>query len=218
MLPHHSSDLPQGHQERQLSIPTAFDNLKITTPARHATHRRGLSFDPKMQCHDLSNSDQEEENTTTNPTQPQQIIPETQQRPMARPGQQRHNSDDSTLRPQKFPQLIDASTGCFKTDHSEQQIRDMTDDQIYELLAIRASQRNQQHSLQQNILPGSLGADSYKNEMVTSTAQENKPHEIKLPDSQEVSKRSSVHDPSIEPLRPCTPPTQSNRCEIRLTF
>lgn len=217
MLPHHSLDLPQGHQERQLSIPTAFDNLKITTPARHATHRRGLSFDPNMQCPNLSKSGRQEENTTTNQMQPQQIIPETQQRPMARPGQQRHNSDDSTLRPHKFPPLTDASTGCFKTDHSEQQIRDMTDDQIYELLAIRTSQRNIQHSLQHDIPAGSLDGDGYKNDMVATMPQENESHEIGLPDNQEASNRSSVHDSSIEPLRPCTPPTQTNRCLFPMT-
>ena len=213
MLPHNSSNFPQGHQERQLSIPTAFDNLKITTPARHATHLRGLSFDRVVQCHDLSKSGPQEENTTTNQAETQQLIPETQQRPKPRPGQYRHNSDDLTLRPQKFAPLTTASTGCFKTNHSEQEIREMTDDQIYALLAMRSSQRNQ-HALQQDLLAGSLEGDVYKNPLVTTTTQENGSNEIKLPGSQEASRRNSIQDPSTRPQRPCTPPTQTNRCMI----
>ena len=213
MLPHNSSNLPQGHQERQLSIPTAFDNLKITTPARHATHHRGLSFDQLVQCHDLSKTGPQEENTTTNQAEPQQIIPETQQRPKARPGQYRHNSDDRTLRPQKFAPLTTASTGCFKTNHSEQEIRNMTDEQIYELLALKTSQRHQ-HSLQQDLPAGSLEGDGYKNALVTTTAQVNGSKETEIPDSQEASRRNSLQDPKMGPQRPCTPPTQTNRCMV----
>ena len=215
MLPTLSTNLPQGHHRRQKSIPTAFDNLKISSPARHATHHRGLSFDQTMRCHDgLPDLDQQDPMTNTNQNQLQHIILETQQRPVARPGQQRHNSDDGTIRASKFPTL--ASTGCFKTDLSEQQISDMTDDQIYELFASRSDQ-GRQHSFQRDLSAVCLDGNGYSNNTVAGTTQRiEQAGSFEIPDSVNTSRRSSVQYATLMPKRPYTPPTQTNKCEISL--
>lgn len=218
MLPHQSSNLHHGHHRRQQSTPTAFDNLKISSPARHAAHHRGLSFDQTMRCHGLPDLEiyQQDPTTNTNPRHMQHVISETQQRPMARPGQQRHNSDDGTIRPFRFP--IPASTGCFKTDLSQQQISDMTDDQIYQLFASRLDQ-GEQHSFQPALSAGSLDGNGYNSSAVAGTTQNiEEAAAIEIPDSIETSRRSSVQYATIMPQRPYTPPTQTNRCEIEPTL
>lgn len=213
MLPHQSINLPQGQHRRQKSIPTAFDNLKISSPARHATHHRGLSFDETMRCHGLPEPYQQDQTTTTNPRQMQHIISETQQRPMARPGQQRHNSDDGTLRPSKFSSSV-PSTGCFKTNLSEQQISDMSDDQIFELL-IQRSAADRQHFLEPASSAGSLDGNGILDSAVAGTTQHGGTGgKIEVPDSVESSRRSSVQYSTMVPQRPHTPPTQINNCEI----
>lgn len=214
MLPHQSKNLPQGHHRRQQSIPTAFDNLKISSPAGHATHHRGLSFDQTMRSHGLPDFDQQDLTTITNQRQYQHIISETQQRPTARPGQQRPNSDDGTIRPSKFP--TSASTGCFKTDLSEQQISDMTDDQICELFVSRSGQ-GRPHSFASTLSAGNFDGNGYNNEIVAGTIQDVEGGDtVEISDSVESSRRRSVQYSTILPKRPCTPPTQTNKCEINL--
>lgn len=216
MLPHQSINLPQGQHRRQKSIPTAFDNLKISSPARHATHHRGLSFDETMRCHGLPEPYQQDPTTTTNPRQMQHIISETQQRPTARPGQQRHNSDDGTLRPSKFPFLVEPSTGCFKTTLSEQQISDMSDDQIFELLTQRSAP-DRQHFSDPALSAGSLDGNGMIDSAVAGTTQDGgRGGGIEVPDSVESSRRSSVQYSTMVPQRPHTPTTQINNCKRQL--
>ena len=218
MLPHQSSNLPEGHHRRQQSIPTAFDNLKISNPARHATHLRGLSFDQTIRCHGLPESYQQDPTTNTNPRHMQHIISETQQRPTARPGQQRHNSDDGTVRPFKFPTPSDSSTGCFKTNLSEQQINNMTNDQIYELFASKIT-HGEQHSFESALSAESLDGNGYTSGAVAGTTQgDERAGDIEIPESVESSRRSSVQYLTIVPKRPYTPPTQTNKCEIKPTL
>lgn len=219
MLPHQSTNLLQGHHRRQKSIPTAFDNLKISSPASHATHHRGLSFDETTHCHGLPEPYQQDLTTDTNPRNLQQIISESQQRPMARPGLQRHNSDDGTLRPFRFPIPAQSSTGCFKTNLSEQQISDMSDDQIFELFAQR-SDSNRRHSFEQTLPAGGLDGNEYSDRMVAGTTHvgEEVGGAVEVPDSVESSRRSSVQYLTVVPQRPYTPPTQTNNCELWLAL
>lgn len=215
MLQNHSSHLPRGHHRRQQSVPTALDNLKITYPARHATHHQGLSFDQTTQLHGFPELRPQETKTITNQAQPQQIIPETQLRPMARPGPQRHNSDDSTLRPQHLQTSTDKSTGCFKTDLSEQEIRDMTIDQIYDLLASRSGRQDQERSLRASAPTEDFDGTLLEREKFPTALQGDKsPRDIEIPDGQEASKRNLIQSPKVKPQRPCTPPTQINRSKI----
>jgi regulatory protein SWI5 len=216
MLPHQSINLPQGQHRRQKSIPTAFDNLKISSPARHATHHRGLSFDETMHCHGLPEPYQQDPTTNTNPRQMQHIISETQQRPMARPGQQRHNSDDGTLRSSKLSFPLEPSTGCFKTNLSEQQISDMSDDQIFELLTQKPA-ADRQHFLEPALSAGSLDGNGLTDSAVAGTTQDGgRGGGIEVPDSLESSRRSSVQYSTMVPERPYTPPTKINNCKILL--
>ena len=212
MLSHQSTNLPQGHHRRQQSIPTAFDDLKISSPVRHAAHHRPLSFDQSMWTRVSPEPEQQDQTTNTNQRQLQHIISETQQRPTARPGQQRHNSDDGTIRPSRFPTL--PSTGCFKTELSEHQISNMTDEQIYELFTNKSNQ-DPQHSFGPALSAGSLDGNGPNANTVAGTTQGGG-DTFETPGSVESSRRSSVQYSMILPKRPYTPPAQTNKCKMDL--
>ena len=222
MLPHQSSDIhpgPQGHHQRQNSTTTDFDNLRISTSPRHAAHRRGLSYDQILSCHGLPASFQEDSTKNTNQKHMQHAIPETQPRPMARPGQRRNNSDDGTLRPFRFaPDLTD--TRCFKNSLSLAQINDMTDQDLFALLSTKKDPSRDSHPLFATKPAGSLDGNGNLAFALAGAMQQDDAKDHKPPDSAETCRRGSVQHMIKGPHRPCTPPTQSNYCKIRdpLTF
>ena len=218
MLPHQSSDIhpgPQGHHQRHNSTTTDFDNLRISTSPRHAAHHRGLSYDQMMPCHRLPASFQEDSPINTNPKHMQHAIPETQPRPMARPGQRRNNSDDGTLRPFRFAPDVKTDTGCFKNNLSLAQINDMTDQDVLAFLSTRKDQSRDSRSLFATNPAGSLDGNGNQNSAIARAMQHDDAKEYKPPDSGEVCRRSPVQHMITGPPRPCTPPTQSNYCKNR---
>ena len=219
MLPHQSSDIhpgPQGHHQRHNSTTTDFDNLRISTSPQHAAHRRGLSCDQMMPCHGLPASFQEDSTTNTNQEHMQHAIPETQPRPMARPGQRRNNSDDGTLRPFRFAPDLTTDTGCFRNNLSLAQIQDMTDQDLFAFLSTKKDQGRESHSFFPTKPAGSLDGNGNQNIAIAGAIQQDDTKENKPPDSAEFGRRSSVQHMIDGPHRPCTPPTQSNYCENRV--
>lgn len=225
MLPRQSSDIHpgpqgQGHHQRHNSTTTDFDNLRISTSPRHATHHRGLSCDQMIPCHGLPASFQEDSTMNTNQKHMQHAIPETQPRPMARPGQRRNNSDDGTLRPFRFAPDVKTDTGGFKNNLSLAQINDMTDQDLLAFLSTKKDQRRDSHSLFATKPAGSLDGNGNQNIAIAGAMQYDDAKEYKPPDSVELCRRSPVQHISTGPPRPCTPPTQSNYCKnsAPLTF
>lgn len=215
MLPNQSSNSHpgfQGQDRRQNSTSTDFDNLKISTPPRQAMHHRGQSFDQMTPSHGLPILSQEDLLINTNPKHMQHAIPETQPRPMARPGQRRNNSDNGTLKPSTFAPDPTTGTGCLKNDLSLAQINDMTDQEILEFLSRRKKQSKNYHSSYPATSAGSLDGNGYEPPAFAGTMQRSDTKRFEHPDRAESSRRSSVQSSTTGPQRPCTPPTQSNYC------
>ena len=218
MLPHQSSDIhpgPQGHHQRHNSTTTDFHNLRISTSPRHAAHRRGLSCDQMMPCHGLPASFQEDSTRNTNKKHMQHAIPETQPRPMARPGQRRNNSDDGTMRPFKFAPGLTTDTGSFKNNLSLAQINDMTDQDLLAFLSTKRDQSRDSHSLLATKPARSIDGNGNQNIAIAGAMQQDDGKDYKPPDRADICRRSSVQQMINGPPRPCTPPNQSNYCENR---
>ena len=216
MLPHQSSDIhpgPQGHHQRHNSTTTDFDNLTISTSPRHAAHHRGLSCDQMMPCRGLPASFQEDSTMNTNQKHMQHAIPETQPRPMARPGQRRNNSDDGTLRPFRFAPDLKTDAGCFKNNLSLAQINDMTDQDLLAFLSVKKDQSRDSHSLFATTPAGSLDGNRTQSIATAGAMQKDDVKEYKPRDSAEICRQSSVRHMVNGPPRPCTPPAQSNYCK-----
>ena len=215
MLPYSSSNIPQqaqGHHRRQDSIPTDFDDLKISTPPRQAIHHRGLSFDQRIPTHGLPQF-QEEPTPNTNHKHMQHAIPEPQPRPMARPGQRRNNSDEGTLRPNSFAAQTDSGPGGLRNDLSLAHIDEMTDQELLAFMSRRRQQNNNRHSYCSGISAGSLDGTGLEITSVAETSQQDNAGKAPMTGGTEPSKRSSVQYLTLKPQRPCTPPAQSNCCE-----
>ena len=216
MLPNQSSHFhpgPNGQHRRQDSTSTEFDNLKISIPPRQAMHHRGQSYDQMMQYHGVPIPPQEDYMTDTNPQHMQHAIPETQPRPMARPGQQRNNSENGTLRPANFAPDPTLGTGCLKNDLSLAQINDMTDAEILTFLSKRKEQNKKDHSLYSAMSAGSLDGNGYEPTAFAGTMRHNRMKTFEVPDNTKPSHRSTDQYLTRGLQRPCTPPAQSNYCE-----
>ena len=222
MLPNQSSHFhpgPNGQHRRQDSTSTEFDNLKISTPPRQALHHRGQSYDQMMQYHGLPMPPQADYITNTNPQHMQHAIPETQPRPMARPGQRRNNSENGTLRPANFAPDPTLGTGCLKNDLSLAQINDMTDAEILTFLSRRKEQNKNNHSLYSAMSAGSLDGNGYGPTAFAGTMRRNSTKTLEAPDNTKSSPRSTEQYLTRGFQRPCTPPAQSNYCEyIRVSI
>lgn len=213
MLPNQSSDIHQGHHQRQNSTTTDFDNLRISTSPRQTVHHRGLSYDQMMPCHGLPNPFQEDSMIITNQKHMQHAIPETQPRPMARPGQRRNNSDDGTIRPFRFATDPTTGTGCFRNNLSLEQINDMTEQDLLAFLSTKEDRNSDKQTFSVATSAGSLDGDGNKPTAVAETMQQGDTNKYEILDSTETSRRSSVQYLTTAPQRPCTPPTQSNYCK-----
>lgn len=150
---------------------------------------------------------------TTNQKHMQHAIPETQPRPMARPGHRRNNSDDGTIRPSRFAPNPTTGTGCFRNNLSLEQINDMTEQDLLAFLSTKEDRNSDTQTFSVATSAGSLDGDGNKHTAVAGTMQQEDAKNYEIPDSIETSRRSSVQYLTTGLQRPCTPPTQSNYCK-----
>lgn len=225
MLSNQTSNLPPGQHRRQNSTPTVFDTLKVPLlPAarrQNGSHRRGLSLDQPANLYQHQGISPQDDRTVSIRQQRQHFLQETQQqqRQLARPGQKPNEpqpKNDGPLRdlqPKPYPEYdsgtlapkIVSDQGLILHIKKEFDIKD----------SYKPENGNNAKSLDPNKFAGCL--EGFEFDALDNTLDA------------ELKKGLSTQDALIydtllerafmpqagneEPLRPYTPPIQSNTCK-----
>lgn len=224
MLSNQTSNLPPGHHRRQNSTPTVFDTLKVpllpATRPQYGSHRRGLSLDRPTNFYQHQGLSPQDDRTVSIRQQQQHTLQDAQQqqRQLARPGQQPkqpQSHNDGSLRdlqPKPYPEY-DSGTLTKKNFTDQGRISNVNKGSD-----IKCSDKNENadnnKSLDTNEFAGYLEGFEF------GTLDKALDAELKKTLS---TQDAVIYDNLLDrvfmpqarnegPLRPYTPPTQSNTC------
>lgn len=215
MLSNQTSNFPPGHHRRQNSTPTVFDTLKVpllpATRPQYGSHRRGLSLDrPTNFHHHQGLFPQDDRTVSIRQQQQQHNLQETQQqqqRQMARPGQQPkqpQSHNDGALRdlqPKPYPEY---DAGTLSQNNFTDQGRISNVNKGSDIKSLDSNEfAGYLEGFEFGTLDKALDAE-LKKTMSTPDAliYDNLLDRLFMPQARNEG-----------PLRPYTPPTQSNTCE-----
>lgn len=225
MLSNQTSNLPPGQHRRQNSTPTVFDTLKVpllpATRPRHGSHRRGLSLDQPTNFHQHPGLSPQDDRTVSIRQNQQHTLQETQQqqqRQLARPGQQpkqpqSHNDGPlRDLQPKPYPEY-DSGTLTQKILSDQQPILKITKEPDIND-SDNSGNGNNTESLESNKFAGYL--EGFEFEGLDKALDAELKESLSTQDAliyDNLLDRAFMSQAGNEgPLRPYTPPNQSNTC------
>lgn len=224
MLSNQTPKLPPGHHRRQNSTPTVFDTLKVpllpATRPQHGSHRRGLSLDRPTNFQQHQGLSPQDDRTVSIRQQQQQALQGTQQhqRQLARPGQQpkqpqSHNDGPlRDLQPKPYPEY-DPGTLTQKIFSDQGPILNFNKEADFKN-SYKTENGDINTSLDSNKFAGYL--EGFEFEALDKALDAELKKSLSTQDAliyDNLLDRSFMPRAGNEgPLRPYTPPIQSNTC------
>lgn len=229
MLSNQTPKLPPGHHRRQNSTPTVFDTLKVpllpATRPQHGSHRRGLSLDRPTNFQQHQGLSPQDDRTVSIRQQQQQALQGTQQhqRQLARPGQQpkqpqSHNDGPlRDLQPKPYPEY-DPGTLTQKIFSDQGPILNFNKEADFKN-SYKTENGDINTSLDSNKFAGYL--EGFEFEALDKALDAELKKSLSTQDAliyDNLLDRSFMPRAGNEgPLRPYTPPIQSNTCYFPIT-
>lgn len=223
MLSNQTSNLTPGQHRRQNSTPTVFDTLKVpllpATRPQHGSHRRGLSLDQPTNFHQHHGLPPQDDRTVSIRQQQQHTLQETQQqRQLARPGQQpkqpqSHNDGaQRDLQPKPYPEY---DSGTLIENHFSGQAPILKVSKEHDIRdSYKTENGNNAKSLDSNKFAGYL--EGFEFEALDKALDAELKKNLSTQDTliyDNLLDRAFIPQVGNEgPLRPYTPPTQSDTC------